>query len=165
MTTVIFSLLVFVCVFLGGMLGMFLGPRLPDQHVTSKSRYVVRLGMGLVATTVALVLGLLVASAKTCYDTQYNEITQLAAKVVLLDRILAHDGPDAAESRSSASSPPFRASDFVRLPAIILRRNFQAALRMDEGADGVSRRQKGYRTSSSPREFRMRDDFNTPKPA
>jgi len=113
MTTVIFSLLVFVCVFLGGMLGMFLGPRLPDQHVTSKSRDVVRLAMGLVATTVALVLGLLVASAKTCYDTQYNEITQLAAKVVLLDRILAHDGPDAAESRSSASSPPFRASDFV----------------------------------------------------
>ena len=24
---------------------------------------------------------------------------------------------------------------------------------------------KGYRTSSSPREFRMIDDFNTPKPA
>ena len=101
MTTVIFSLLVFVCVFLGGMLGMFLGPRLPDQHVTSESRDVVRLGMGLVATTVALVLGLLVASAKTYYDTQYNEITQLAANVVLLDRILAHDGPDAAETRAA----------------------------------------------------------------
>jgi hypothetical protein len=47
----------------------------------------------------ALVLGLLVASAKTYYDTQSTELTELAAKVVLLDRILAHYGPEARESR------------------------------------------------------------------
>jgi hypothetical protein len=57
--------------------------------------------MGLVATTVALVLGLLVASAKSFYDTQNNEVTELAGNVVLLDRILAHYGPEAADSRAS----------------------------------------------------------------
>jgi len=43
--------------------------------------------MGLVATTVALVLGLLVASAKSFYDTQNNEVTQLAANIVPVRRI------------------------------------------------------------------------------
>jgi hypothetical protein len=38
--------------------------------------------MGMVATTVALVLGLLVYSAKSFYDTQTAEVTQLAANVV-----------------------------------------------------------------------------------
>jgi len=71
------------------------------QHASSDSKDVVRLGMGLVATTVALVLGLLVASAKSFYDTQNNEITQLAANLVLLDRVLAHYGPEAADTRAS----------------------------------------------------------------
>lgn len=101
MSPLAFSLLVFACVFLGGMLGMFVSPMLPDKHASSESRDVVRLGMGLVATTVALVLGLLVASAKSFYDTQNNEVTQLAADMVLLDRMLAHYGPDAASARSA----------------------------------------------------------------
>src|SRR6516162_4170623 len=75
MSPFLFSLIVFACVFIGGMLGLFVGPRLPTQHASSDSKDVVRLGMGLVATTVALVLGLLVASAKSFYDTQNNEVT------------------------------------------------------------------------------------------
>ena len=101
MSPFLFSLTVFACVFIGGMLGLFVGPRLPMQHASSDSKDVVRLGMGLVATTVALVLGLLVASAKSFYDTQNNEITQLAANLVLLDRVLAHYGPEAADTRAS----------------------------------------------------------------
>jgi len=57
--------------------------------------------MGLVATTVALVLGLLVGSAKSFYDTQNTEVTQFAANTVLLDRILAHYGPESAEARAT----------------------------------------------------------------
>jgi len=47
----------------------------------------------------AIVLGLLVASAKGYYDTQHNEITELSARIVLLDRILAHNGPESATAR------------------------------------------------------------------
>ena len=118
-------LIVFACVFIGGMVGLYVSPMLPTQHASSESRDVVRLGMGLVATMVALVLGLLVASAKTFYDTQNNEMTQLAANLVLLDRVLAHYGPEAAETRASlrasaetwsvvlASSSGFRHGEFV----------------------------------------------------
>jgi hypothetical protein len=57
--------------------------------------------MGLVATTVAVALGLLVSSAKTFYDTQSDEVTQLASNYVLLDRILDHYGPEAKDARAA----------------------------------------------------------------
>jgi hypothetical protein len=56
--------------------------------------------MGLVATMAALVLGLLVSSAKGSYDTERSEVIQMAAKVAFLDRVLATYGPEAAEARS-----------------------------------------------------------------
>jgi hypothetical protein len=90
MSPVTISIIVFACVFGGGLLGVFLHRLLPDQHLSPETKEVVRLGMGLVATTVALVLGLLVASAKGFYDTQNAEITQFSANIVVLDRVLAH---------------------------------------------------------------------------
>ena len=47
----------------------------------------------------ALVLGLLVSSAKSSYDTERSEVIQMAAKVAFLDRVLAMYGPEAAEAR------------------------------------------------------------------
>ena len=55
--------------------------------------------MAVVGTMVALVLGLLVGSGKGFYDTQSSEVTQLAADVVLLDKILNHYGPETKEIR------------------------------------------------------------------
>ncbi len=57
--------------------------------------------MGLVATMAALVLGLLVSSAKGFYDAQSAELTQMSAKVILLDRLLAHYGPESKEVRDT----------------------------------------------------------------
>lgn len=94
------SLFVFVCAFGGALLGMFIRRLLPEHHVGPESKEVIRAGMGLVASMVALVLGLLVYSAKSFFDTQTNEVTQLAASVVLLDRVLAHYGPESADARA-----------------------------------------------------------------
>ena len=94
------SLLVFACAFGSALVGMFVKRLLPTHHVSPESKDVVRVAMGMVATTVALVLGLLVYSAKSFYDTQTAEVTQLAANVVLLDRVLAHYGPESAEARA-----------------------------------------------------------------
>lgn len=93
--------IIFVCVFGGALLGMALRAYLPERHYSSDSREAVRLGMGLVATTVALVLGLLIASAKGFYDTQNTEMTEAAARIVLLDRILVHYGPEANDARAT----------------------------------------------------------------
>ncbi len=94
------TVVVFGCVFGGALLGMTLRSLLPESHFSSDSKEAVRLGMGLVATTVALVLGLLIASAKGFYDTQNTEMTEAAANVVLLDRILVHYGAEAEDARA-----------------------------------------------------------------
>jgi hypothetical protein len=91
---------VLACVFGGALLGMGWRLILPEHHLSSASKDVIKLGMGLTARMSALVLALLIASAKTSYDTQRNELTQLFANVVLLDRVLAHYGPETKDLRN-----------------------------------------------------------------
>jgi Protein of unknown function (DUF4239) len=71
----------------------------------------VKLGMGLVGTMAALVLGLLVASAKGSYDAQSAEVTQLASNIALLDRVLAMYGPETKEVRAVMRVAVTRAVD------------------------------------------------------
>jgi Na+/H+ antiporter NhaC len=99
MSSIAISSIVFACVFGGAILGMSIRAILPQHHSSSDSKDVVKLGMGTVATLSALVLGLLIASAKGSYDAQSTELTQMSAKVILLDRILAHYGPETKETR------------------------------------------------------------------
>jgi hypothetical protein len=79
--------------------GILLRRALPQTHLSADSNNAVSKGMGLVATMAALVLGLLVSSAKTFYDSQSTELTEMSAKVILLDRMLAHYGPETKEVR------------------------------------------------------------------
>jgi hypothetical protein len=99
MNYIAIRLIVFACVFGGALFGIFLRGVLPERHLSADSKDTVRLGMGLIGTMTALVLGLLVASAKTFYDTQSSELTEMSAKIVLLDRVLAHYGPETKEVR------------------------------------------------------------------
>jgi len=107
------SLLVFACAFGSSIVGMFIKRILPAHHVGPESKEVVRVGMGMVATTVALVLGLLVYSAKGFFDTQTNEVTQLAANVILLDRVPAHYGPESADARAELRNSVTRQIDVL----------------------------------------------------
>ncbi len=88
-------------VFGSALLGMFLQSVLPDHHLNDASKDIVRLVTGLVATLAALVLGLLIASAKNSFDTVNEGFRQSAAKIVLLDRALAQYGPETKELRES----------------------------------------------------------------
>jgi hypothetical protein len=69
MNSVTISLIVFACVFGGALIGLLLGAVLPPDHLRGDSKDVVKVGMGLVGTMTAILLGLLVASAKSFYDT------------------------------------------------------------------------------------------------
>ena len=88
-------------VFSAALLGTSFRKRIPDSYQSSDSKDVVRLVMGLVVTTVAIALGLLVGSAKSFFDTQNTEMAQLAANYVLLDRMLAQYGPEANNARAA----------------------------------------------------------------
>jgi len=72
---------------------------LPEHHLSTDTKDTVKLAMGLVAAMTALLLGLLVASAKATYDSEKNSLTTQAAKLVLLDRMLAHFGTDSQPTR------------------------------------------------------------------
>ena len=100
MNSMLIGMIVFVCVFGGAIVGTLLHVVLPEHHRDGDSRDVIKLVMGLIATIAALVLGLLIASAHSAYDTQESEVRQLAVHMVLLDRILAHYGPEAADARA-----------------------------------------------------------------
>ncbi len=93
------GVIAFACVFGGALLGMLLNKRVPAHHLSTDTKDVVKLGMGLVGTMAALALGLLLASAKSSYDAQADELRQMSATVLLLDRALAHYGPQAKEAR------------------------------------------------------------------
>ena len=104
MSSLAISGVVFACVFGGTILGMVLRAILPEQHLTAESKDVVKLGMGLIGTMTALVLGLLIASAKSSFDAQRTGMSQLSANLIFLDRILAHFGPESKEAREMLKS-------------------------------------------------------------
>jgi hypothetical protein len=81
------------------LLGLLLRGLLPDYHLRDESKDTIKLGAGMIATVSALVLGLLVASAKNAFDTTEEEITQRAAKIIFLDRLLADYGPETKDTR------------------------------------------------------------------
>lgn len=95
------AVIAFVCVFGGALVGMALNVRLPGHHLEGRSGDVVKLVMGLIGTMAALVLGLLIATAKGTYDTQTSHVTQLSAGIIELDRILANYGPETKEARDA----------------------------------------------------------------
>ena len=91
--------LVFSCIFAATLLAMRLSAALPDHHLSADTKDAVRIGMSLVATMAALILGLLVASAKGTYDIEKSEVTQMASKVSFLDRVLVNYGPETQPAR------------------------------------------------------------------
>jgi hypothetical protein len=83
------------------LLGSYLRDRLPAAHLSKESQDVVRLGMGLVATMTALLLGLVTAAARTSYDAQDNALKTGAVNILTLDRHLARYGKDTSDIRLS----------------------------------------------------------------
>jgi hypothetical protein len=114
--------IVFACVFGSAMLGLFIGNALPEHHLSQDSKDVVKLGTALIATLAALVLGLLISSAKNSFDTEDGELVQNAARVISLDRDLADYGPETREVRDL-----LKRSYAARIDLLFPRDKLQAA--------------------------------------
>lgn len=93
------SLVVCVILLAGASVGALLRKILPDSRLNDHAKDIVRLGSALIATISALVLGLLITSAKSTYDIQRNEVRQITAKFILLDNQLERYGPEARDAR------------------------------------------------------------------
>jgi hypothetical protein len=99
MNSIAKSSMVFVFVFGGALCGIFLRTLLPADYFGADTKDIVKLGMALVSTMAALVLGLLIASANSSYDAQNTAMVESSARSVILDRVLAHYGPETKEAR------------------------------------------------------------------
>jgi hypothetical protein len=99
MDAALIGLVAFACTFGGALLGMALRRALPDHHLDSDSKDTIKVGVGLVATMTALVLGLVTASAKTSFDAVDSAVKQTAVDVLVLDRTLARYGPETGPIR------------------------------------------------------------------
>lgn len=84
------GLIAFVAIFGAGALGLALRNFLPETHRADETRKTVHHVMTIVALLAALVLGLLVASTKSSFDTRSQEIEQFSTNLTLLDRELVH---------------------------------------------------------------------------
>jgi Protein of unknown function (DUF4239) len=100
MVPVAVGLLAFGLALAGILLGSVIRT-LPKAELSSDSKEVVKLSLGVLATLAALVLGLLVAGAKTTYSARESEINQITADVILLDSLLAKYGEGAQAARAS----------------------------------------------------------------
>jgi hypothetical protein len=81
------------------LLGAYIRDRLPAPHLSKESQDVVRLGMGLVATMTALLLGLVTAAARGTFDAQDSAVRTSAANILTLDRHLARFGSETKPTR------------------------------------------------------------------
>jgi len=98
-TALFFAVITFVCTFASAVLGIVVRTKIPSEHLSKESQDVIRLGMGLVATMTALLLGLITAAAKGSFDSQDTAVRNAAAGTVTLDRLLARYGPETKPAR------------------------------------------------------------------
>lgn len=104
MNALALSAIIFVLILGGILVGTLLRRNLPERHLDENAKDVVRLGVGLIATIAALVLGLLIAAAKGSFDTQSTHVKRITANLILLDNVLAQYGPDARPIREQMRS-------------------------------------------------------------
>src|SRR6266542_4896824 len=107
------SSIAFACISAATLVGFLLHDMLPQDHLSEGSKDTVKLGMGMVATLAALVLGLLIGFATNSFNNMESEVQHTAAKLILLDRVMAHYGPEAKEIRDL-----LRRSTAARIEAI-----------------------------------------------
>jgi hypothetical protein len=99
MNSIAVGLLVSLSIFAGGIGGLYLHRVLPASHQTRETQDVVRLGIGMISVLAALVLGLLIATAKGSYDTTDRAVRTYAAELALLNETLRDYGNSASVAR------------------------------------------------------------------
>jgi hypothetical protein len=90
----------FASILIGAAIGMVLRRTLPADLLEGGSKEAIRLGAGFLSTLAALVIGLMIASAKNTYDNQNSNIRQLGTNAVLVDQMLTKYGTEAKAART-----------------------------------------------------------------
>jgi hypothetical protein len=99
MNAIAISLAVSGLVFAGSWAGLHLHRIIPERHLSSQTQDVVRLGTGMLSVLASLVLGLLIATVKTSFDTTDTAVRAYSADLIALDETLRDYGDTAIAPR------------------------------------------------------------------
>jgi hypothetical protein len=100
MISIAFGLAVFALLSVTVLTALYLHPRLPDHQLSKETQDAVKVGVGMIVVLSALVLGLLIASVKSSFDTATRDLKHFATQIVLLDHTLRAYGPQAVLART-----------------------------------------------------------------
>src|SRR4051794_38544343 len=89
------SVIFIAILFASAMLSMFAARFLPAHHLNTETKSVVSVSTAVVGTLSALVVGLLISSANSSFTAKAQEVSNISADVVSLDRSLRRYGPEA----------------------------------------------------------------------
>jgi hypothetical protein len=92
--------LALLCPLLGVGIGSAVRRRLPAHHLGHDTIDVIKLAMGLMATVVALTLGLLISSAHSHHAMIEGEYKKIMGSIIHLDQYLQAYGPETREIRT-----------------------------------------------------------------
>jgi hypothetical protein len=95
------ALIVAAIIIAGAAFGRDLRLRLPDHHLADETKDMVKIGIAFLTTLAALLLGLILSSAKGSFDSKSEELQAAATKIALLDHSLRQMGPAADPARST----------------------------------------------------------------
>ena len=101
MTPANISLVALFCIFGSALVGMILKDRLPDHHLNDESKHIIKAARSVVIGLAALTLGLLIATAKSSFDSKQTELKESAAKMIALNRLLLKEGPQTEKTRAA----------------------------------------------------------------
>ena len=99
MTSLTIGIIAAGCICGGALVGFGLQRVLPKHHLSKDAQDMIKLAVGVIATSTALVLGLLVSSSKAQFDAMGSRLVQFCANVIILDNTLAEYGPEAKPVR------------------------------------------------------------------
>ena len=99
MSAIAISAIACTSIFGATLLGMLLRSILPERYLSAGSKEVVTLGIGLIATMSAVLLGLLISSTRTSYEEKRSQVIRMTADVLELDLLLKDYGPEAQHAR------------------------------------------------------------------
>jgi hypothetical protein len=97
----IISAITFALAFGAALCAVYFRKIIAADHLREDVKDVVRLSTGIIGTIAALVLGLLIASAKNSYDARVTQFKQITTNVILLDLLLEQYGPAAQNLRGT----------------------------------------------------------------
>lgn len=106
-------LVAIVCMLAGVTIGTWLRGKLPEHHLSDDAASVIKSGVGLLSTLSALILGLLISTAKVSYDSTATQINQIAADMIVADQLLSQFGEAGTEARKDLRAQAATLADAI----------------------------------------------------